>query len=765
VKKAHLIPAIVTNALEAHAMERMRANHLGHGIGELDLAARTRIEVGEVAEYFGQQHITADDRKGGRCDFGIWFFDEPLYSHERTILAGDIENSITVRLLARHFLHGHDIAARFPVGVQELGEARRTAVNEVIRQDDGERLLAHEMTGAPDGVTETLRFLLANKTHIAWLGQNSVQPPELVGLSLCEQRVLELKGAVEIVLDRSLAAPCDEDELLDTRSARFIHSILNERAIDDRQQLLRHRLGDGKESCPEASDREDGLTYGFSPRHCPTREVRGDPALTNGVAQSPAESFKTRTLMRRPSNIALLVAIASFAAAGRVHAADTLDLASAHAALARGAIPDAITLYTELLQEGTLTGQPLAIAYRERGIAQQKAGFARHAVADYTNALWLDVLPSQLKAQTYVSRGVAYLELGQLSRADQDFAHAIANDANLAEAYFGRGTVKRLNRMPEAALADYGRALSFNDTRPELVHFSRGLAFEALGKRDAALADYRKAAVIAPGFEAVRAKLAALGEPLPLANGTTPQHADASPTIVTLADAGDLIFAEAQSGEPTGAISSGTGETAPAAEAKDAEAASATEPAPPDSLSAPSGAEISKPPVLRSGSDGPLARRDATKPPGRPTAQPGASVPAGTGEKLQSVAKPAATLEAPSSNAPSASAAAIESRPAKLASIAEPAPLLPGQYFLQVAAYTQKDSADKGLSDFSAKFPEFWNTAHLFIESAAVPGKGTVYRLRAGPFDSANAAETACRTLSAKGQDCLVVPPRRAAQN
>ncbi len=221
-----------------------------------------------------------------------------------------------------------------------------------------------------------------------------------------------------------------------------------------------------------------------------------------------------------------------------------------------------------------------------------------------------------------------------------------------------------------------------------------------------------------------------------------------------------MIFAGAQSEEPTGAISSGADEAAPAAAETSVAEANQTEPAPPASSSAPSDPELLTSPVLRPGSDGPLTRKDAVKPSAAaPAAEPRAPEPDKTEEKLQSQ-KPAATLEAPGTS-PNAN----KSTPSKMASLTEPVPLAQGRYFLQVAAYNQKDSADKGLSAFSAKFPELLNTAPLFIETASVPGKGTVYRLRAGPFDSANAAETACRSLSAQGQDCLVVPPRRTAQN
>src|SRR3546814_3591068 len=59
-----------------------------------------------------------------------------------------------------------------------------------------------------------------------------------------------------MVLDRAFAAPGDEDHLFDARRARFIHRILDERAIDDRQHLLRHGLGGWKKAGAKSPDRK-----------------------------------------------------------------------------------------------------------------------------------------------------------------------------------------------------------------------------------------------------------------------------------------------------------------------------------------------------------------------------------------------------------------------------------------------------------------------------------------------------------------------------
>jgi len=66
--------------------------------------------------------------------------------------------------------------------------------------------------------------------------------------------------------DRSLAAAGDEHEFFDARLTRFVHRVLDQRAVDDRQQFLGDRLGGGKEPGAQARDREYGLLHGLAER-------------------------------------------------------------------------------------------------------------------------------------------------------------------------------------------------------------------------------------------------------------------------------------------------------------------------------------------------------------------------------------------------------------------------------------------------------------------------------------------------------------------
>src|SRR5207237_7564249 len=82
-------------------------------------------------------------------------------------------------------------------------------------------------------------------------------------LAARHHRRFQLEGRVEMILERAFAAAGDEDHLLDPGLARLLYRILDERLVDDRKHLLRHRLGGGQDARPQAGDGEDGLADGL----------------------------------------------------------------------------------------------------------------------------------------------------------------------------------------------------------------------------------------------------------------------------------------------------------------------------------------------------------------------------------------------------------------------------------------------------------------------------------------------------------------------
>ena len=62
--------------------------------------------------------------------------------------------------------------------------------------------------------------------------------PEHLDVALLLEQMLELVGEVEVVLDRSLLAGGDDDDLLDARGDGLFDGVLDDRLVDQRQHLL-----------------------------------------------------------------------------------------------------------------------------------------------------------------------------------------------------------------------------------------------------------------------------------------------------------------------------------------------------------------------------------------------------------------------------------------------------------------------------------------------------------------------------------------------
>ena len=170
-------------------------------------------------------------------------------------------------LLGGHLLDGEDVAAELVVGLDALGEtaaAARAFLGHHVGQEHRERFVADNLAGAPDGVAEAERRLLAGEAGRPGRRQIGHQRCVFGPLAAPLQRVLELVGRIEMVLDDALVAAGDEDEMLDPGLARLVDDILQDRTVDDGQHLLGDRLGRRQEAGAEARDGKHGLAERFS---------------------------------------------------------------------------------------------------------------------------------------------------------------------------------------------------------------------------------------------------------------------------------------------------------------------------------------------------------------------------------------------------------------------------------------------------------------------------------------------------------------------
>ena len=166
----------------------------------------------------------------------------------------------------RHLGHRDDVAAGLLIGLCELRDAGGVGQNQVVRQQDGERIVTDEGTGAPDRVAEAERVLLAHRHHRPRLDLDCLEQGQRLALVPISQRRFELERNIEMFDDGGLAAAGDQAELVDPGGTRFLDRVLDQRLVDDRQHLLGHRLGGRQETRAEAGDRQNGLAKWFVQR-------------------------------------------------------------------------------------------------------------------------------------------------------------------------------------------------------------------------------------------------------------------------------------------------------------------------------------------------------------------------------------------------------------------------------------------------------------------------------------------------------------------
>ncbi len=152
------------------------------------------------------------------------------------------------------------------VGLDALGEAApaaRPLLCHHVGEQHGEGLVADDLAGAPDRVAEAERRLLAGEAGRPGGRQVGHQGRVFGALAAPLQRVLELVGRIEMILDDALVAAGDENEMLDPRLARLVDDVLQDRPVDDGQHLLGDRLGRRQEAGAEAGDGKHGLADRF----------------------------------------------------------------------------------------------------------------------------------------------------------------------------------------------------------------------------------------------------------------------------------------------------------------------------------------------------------------------------------------------------------------------------------------------------------------------------------------------------------------------
>ena len=95
----------------------------------------------------------------------------------------------------RHFQHGNDVAAQLQIRLVHFLQRRVGRVpQQFIGQQHGKRLAPHDMAGAPHGMAQPGRFLLAHIDHAARFDLGCLQHGEFRRLALGLQAVDQFAG-------------------------------------------------------------------------------------------------------------------------------------------------------------------------------------------------------------------------------------------------------------------------------------------------------------------------------------------------------------------------------------------------------------------------------------------------------------------------------------------------------------------------------------------------------------------------------------------
>jgi len=169
----------------------------------------------------------------------------------------------------------------------------------------------------------------------------------------------------------------------------------------------------------------------------------------------------------------------------------------AGAALARGNLDQAITLYSEALQDKTLPNERRATLLTDRGVAYARRQSPREAIEDFNRAIQL--FPEY--AAVYNNRGNVLLGIGAVREAMKDFDRALVLAPGYAAAYSNRaGAHAKLGQL-HLAIADYTKAIALVPASPAALT-GRGRAHLAAHRPVGAIRDFTRAATVDARFSA-----------------------------------------------------------------------------------------------------------------------------------------------------------------------------------------------------------------------------------------------------------------------
>src|ERR1044072_8032319 len=158
----------------------------------------------------------------------------------------------------RHFHQRHDGFIARLKNIEQLANARRGTVDQIVRQHHCKWFVADEITGAKNRVSQSQWFFLPNGNNFGHFRDASQHFDQFV-MAPIREHLFELRRLVKMVFDSIFATTRNENNLFDACVNRFLHDVLNRRDVDDRQQLLWDRFGCRQKSGAKSCDGNDSF--------------------------------------------------------------------------------------------------------------------------------------------------------------------------------------------------------------------------------------------------------------------------------------------------------------------------------------------------------------------------------------------------------------------------------------------------------------------------------------------------------------------------
>jgi hypothetical protein len=244
LQKAQLVAGIVPDAIDPAPVDGAVLQQPPQAVGQLDLAGPVRRRGFQRREDVRREDVAADDRQVGRRLLPRGLFHhvaDPVHAVADLLR---VDDPVGADVVFRHALDGEHGAVQLVEDVHHLPHRRRVGVDHVVAQDHREGLVAHELLRDQHRVAEAERLPLADVRDVDQV-RDLADLLELLRLAAGLEKRLEFDRHVEVILDGVLAAPSDEDDVVDPGRDRLLDAVLNDRLVDQRQHLFRLRLGGG----------------------------------------------------------------------------------------------------------------------------------------------------------------------------------------------------------------------------------------------------------------------------------------------------------------------------------------------------------------------------------------------------------------------------------------------------------------------------------------------------------------------------------------